>query len=194
MCDFISWIEKDGKLYYLTTEDIESKRGKEYRDYNPNADDIKGHGAIRWFYNLKGGKEKECTDFTTPKGFPREIQKAIIQGKFRRSFGPVPAGLLIAPLYADYEAKRAPLDADYKAKRDALYADYKAKRAPLYADYEAKIAPLYANYKAKIAPLYADYEAKRAPLYADYEAKRDALDLRTWLLVLEPKNRSKAWQ
>ena len=45
----------------------------------------------------------------------------------------------------------APLHADYKAKRDALYADYEAKRAPLDADYEAKYAPLCADYEAELA-------------------------------------------
>ena len=58
-------------------------------------------------------------------------------------------------LYADYQAKLAPLDADYKAKR-----------APLYADYEAKLATLDADYEAKRATLYADYQAKRATLDA----------------------------
>ena len=115
-----------------------------------------------------------------------------------REFRPVKDRETFAPLYADYEAKRAPLYADYEAKRDTLYADYEAKRAPLYADYEAKrdtldadyraksdtlyadyrakLATLYADYMAKIAPLDADYEAKIAPLDADYEAKRATLD------------------
>ena len=139
MCDFVSWIEKDGKCWFLTDKDIQSKRGKEYRDYNPNLEDIGGHGAIRWFHNLKGGKEKECTNFYKPSNFPNEIAAAIKQGKFARWFGPIPRGLLRAPLYADYEAKRA-------------------------------------------------------PLYADYEAKRDALYYRTWLLVIDPKNRTEAWK
>jgi len=34
--------------------------------------------------------------------------------------------LIIDPLYADYEAKRATLYADYDAKRATLYADYEA--------------------------------------------------------------------
>jgi len=123
MCKFVSWIEKDGVLWYLTDKDIQSKRGKEYRDYNPCRDDDRGHGAIRWFYDLKGGKERECFDFSTPSNFPSEIVEAIKQGNFSRWFGPVPDGLLVAPLYAEYGAKVAP-----------LYADYQAKRAPL--DYQ----------------------------------------------------------
>ena len=84
--------------------------------------------------------------------------------EFRASAALVNSGL--APLYADYKAKRTPLDADYAAKRTSLYADYEAKRDPLYADYEAKCAPLYADYEAKRDPLDADYEAKRAKITA----------------------------
>lgn len=138
MCDFVSWIEKDGTLWYLTTADIQSKRGKELMDYTQNRDDLKGHGAIRWFYDLKGGIEKECIGFSSPGNFPAEIAEAIKQGKFSRWFGAVPKGILRAPLYADYKAKRAPLYDDYEAKRAPLYADYEAKRDALHADYEAK--------------------------------------------------------
>jgi|SRR5208282_4577821 len=59
-----------------------------------------------------------------------------------------------APLYADYEAKRALLDTDYEAKRAPLYADYEAKRALLDTDYEAKRAPLYAELVANIRAQY----------------------------------------
>jgi hypothetical protein len=88
-----------------------------------------------------------------------------------REFRPVKDRETFAPLYADYEAKRATLYADYYyAKRDPLYADYEAKLAPLYADYYAKLAPLDADYRAKRATLDADYRAKRAPLDADLAA------------------------
>ena len=87
-----------------------------------------------------------------------------------REFRPVKDRETFAPLYADYEAKRAPLYADYEAKRDTLDADYRAKSDTLYADYRAKLATLYADYMAKIAPLDADYEAKRATLDADLTA------------------------
>ena len=123
MCQFISWIVKGKEVYFLTTADIESKKGKALRDYCQNNDDLKGHGAIRHFFEITDGKEYECSDFSTQKNFPPQIVSAIKKGKFRRWFGPVPEGILRAPLYADYKAKLAPLDADYLAKRDALYAD-----------------------------------------------------------------------
>lgn len=58
-------------------------------------------------------------------------------------------------------AKCAPLYADYQAKRALLYAE-------LDADYQAKLAPLYADYRAKCAPLDADYEAKLSALHREY--------------------------
>ena len=209
MCHFLSWIVKGKEVYFLTASDIESKRGRELREYCQNDSDLKGHGAIRHFYSLTGGKDFERKDFSTPKGFPAQIISAIKNGKFQHWFGPVPQGILRAPLYADYkakcdaldadyeyEAKCDALDADYKAKRDALYADYEyeAKCDALYADYKAKRAPLDADYKAKRDALYADYEAKRAPLDADYKAKRAPLDADAWMLVTKTKNRSEAWK
>jgi hypothetical protein len=86
-----------------------------------------------------------------------------------REFRPVMDVELWKTLYADYQAKLAPLDADYQAKRDLLYDDYSAKLAPLDADYQAKLAPLDADYEAKRDLLYADYSAKRALLYAYLE-------------------------
>ena len=78
---------------------------------------------------------------------------------------------LFRPLPQTVAEKLAPLDADYEAKRASLDADYRAKVAPMAADYEAKRASLDADYRAKLAPLDADYEAKRASLDADYQAK-----------------------
>ena len=187
MCEFISWIEKNGRLYYLTDEIIAERLG-EFKAHNSGwRVDLLGHGTIRWWFGLKyrEGMDKECTDFSSPMHFPEEIGVNIKAG--RMTYASIPLGLLLPPLYANYEAKRDALEANYEAKRDALYANYEAKRAPLYANYEAKWAPLYANYeakwdaleadyKAKWDALEADYEAKRAPLEADYKAKRDALE------------------
>jgi hypothetical protein len=142
-------------------------------------DDYFGHAAIRFYYGLPEAQEtgrgkvfeKECTDFSSPERFPAVIIRAIKAGDLA-GFGSIPEGLLCAP----------------------LYADYKAKRATLYADYEAKLATLYADYEAKRAPLYADYEAKRATLYADYEAKRATLYAEGWALFAIPENRAPAWR
>ena len=86
MCHFISWIDLEGQLYYLTSKELRSKRGKELKDYlgSAYAEDVVGHGAIDWYFDLKGlGVHRECTDFSSPANFPDEIVKAIKSGAFK---------------------------------------------------------------------------------------------------------------
>ncbi len=86
MCDFVSWIEKDGKVYFLTANQIfNTAKGKALQQYCGSSDDYVGHGAIREYYGLSSYFEgnRECTDFSTPANFPPEIAKAIKDGKFR---------------------------------------------------------------------------------------------------------------
>ena len=92
MCDFVSWIEYEGKNYFLTNKHLEDKEGQELiRFLGPEFDeDIKGHGAIRAYYNggkqqfkegLKWGTEKENSDLSSPANFPPEIVESIKKGK-----------------------------------------------------------------------------------------------------------------
>ena len=91
MCDFVSWIEKDDEVLFLTGQDVfNTKRGKELQRYCGSKDDLTGHGAIRWYFGnhegnevvpLKGGKERECTDFSSPDKFPKQIVKSIKRGE-----------------------------------------------------------------------------------------------------------------
>jgi len=108
MCEFISYIEKgrgkNKKTYFLTGEQVfNSVRGTALQEYTKSKDDLTGHGAIRWFYELEGGTERECTDFSKPDNFPTEIVEAIKKGEMRGF--PFPRGLLSTPLDADYTAK-----------------------------------------------------------------------------------------
>ncbi len=211
MCEFLSFIEKDKKILFLTHHLLfETPQGDMVRS-KCGKDDLIGHGAIRLFYELEQdqGKNREITGFCSPEEFPKAIVKAIKRGEFK-GLVPIPKGLLRAHLDDGYEAKRAPLLADHEAKRTHLDDDYQAKLASLYADYEAKCAPLYADYldddyqakwasldtdyHAKLASLYDDYEAKCASLYADYEAKRAPLDAEQWDLFSISENRIPAWR
>ena len=76
MCEFISWIEKDNKLYYLTDAEIFSEMGKE-RLEGCQDNDFLGHGAIRRFYQIKGGIDHEVKDFWNYKKLPPEIAKLV---------------------------------------------------------------------------------------------------------------------
>ena len=83
MCVFISWKEYNGKNYFITSADLETKAGKEL--LKPEViDALCGHGAIDHYYpELKNkGENKECSDFSSPDNFPEDIAKAIKQGEF----------------------------------------------------------------------------------------------------------------
>ena len=69
MCEFISWIEKDGKNYWLTDKDIREKQWEFI--------DSVGHEAIEKYFGIEGGEHKE-----TPLVFPpKEIVKDFQNGK-----------------------------------------------------------------------------------------------------------------
>ena len=107
MCHFISWIEFDGHEYFLKNSDLETKEGKKL--LRPDViDDLCGHGAIRAYYpELKGkGEDKECTDFSTQKNFPKSIAKAIKNGELSR-IG-ICTEILTAAALAEYNKVEAP--------------------------------------------------------------------------------------
>jgi hypothetical protein len=82
MCERYSWIEKDGEAIFLTAYDVfDTKRGRELQKYTTCPSDWYGHGAIREYYGLVGGSERECEDFTTPTNFPPELVAAIKAGR-----------------------------------------------------------------------------------------------------------------
>ena len=108
MCEFISWIETDGQIVFLTNADLKGKRFAEYKKYNPLwKQDVMGHGAIRWFYNIPCdiGKNRECIDFSTPDNFPAEIVKELLSGNMTRltANGEHPEGLLTPEAWAEYK-------------------------------------------------------------------------------------------
>ena len=170
MCEFVSWVEHEDKLYYLTANLLNTKEGRDLKKFlgTAYAEDIKGHGAIEHYFGING-KHHECTDFSSPNNFPAEIVKAMQAGAFRGIGIPDVSRVLTKKAYADYESKRAPLYADYWSKRDSLDADYWSKHAPLSAD----------------------YKSKRDALSADYWSKRDDL---FWDIFIDKKNRARAWK
>ncbi len=135
MCEFISWVEHENTLYYLTANLLNTKEGRDLKKFlgTAYAEDIKGHGAIERYFGIKG-KHHECTDFSSPNNFPAEIVKAMKSGAFRGIGIPDESQVLTKKAYTDYKSKCAALYADYRSKCDALYASYKSKRADLFWD------------------------------------------------------------
>ena len=95
MCQFASWKEEKGNVFFLEDKDLKGKKFKEYKEYNPQwAVDIKGHGAIEYFYpELKSLRDSECTDFSTPNNFPKVKETC---GKYI-DFSKYPRKMIIDP-------------------------------------------------------------------------------------------------
>jgi len=76
MCEFISWVEKDNRLFYLTDKEVFSKQGKKALKGCKDNDFI-GHGAIRTYFMIDG-TDKEQRDFwnlTEPKELADKLKE-----------------------------------------------------------------------------------------------------------------------
>ena len=111
MCEFISWVEKEDKVYFLTSKQTMSPRGKELKLRFKGEGELLGHASIRAYFDIVGGNDKECSDFSTPDNFPQKIVTAVKQGKF--STFPFHKGLLLKPLDEKYETDRKSLGEKY---------------------------------------------------------------------------------
>ena len=137
MCHFLSWVEYDNKLYYLTKRDLKGKIFNQFKKENFNwQEDIIGHGAIRYFYpEIKGfGFDRECTDFRSQKNFPNELIKAIKNGVFSGLGNSLQ--LLNNKGQAEYEKIEQPAWAEYKKIEQSALAEYKKIEQPALAEYE----------------------------------------------------------
>jgi hypothetical protein len=152
MCEFISYIEKNGEVLFLTGDDVfNTKRGKQLQKHCKSADDLTGHGAIRWYFGiddkpLEGGKEQECTDFSSPANFPEPIVKAIKAGLMAGFKDGTPQELLTNPALAEYEKIRIPARAEYLKIKKTAWAEYLKIKKTARAEYEKIRIPAWAEY------------------------------------------------
>jgi len=167
MCEFVSWIEKDGTLVYLTGEDVfNTKRGKELQEYCIDLDDLSGHGAIRWYYNFEGGKNFECTDFSAPDNFPAEIVEVIKSGKMR-GMG-LSKQLLTKPALAEYNKIQQLARAEYNKIEQPAWAEYSKIEQLALAEYNKIQQLAWAEY-SKIEQLaWAEYNKIQQLAWAEY--------------------------
>ena len=169
MCHFISWIDLEGQLYYLTSKELRSKRGKALKKYlgSAYAEDVVGHGAIDWFFDLKGrGVHKECTDFSSPDNFPDEIVRAIKSGAFK-SMGVCPEILNLS-----------------------AWAEHEEIKQPAWAEYEKIVKSAWAECEKIEQSAWAECEKIEQSALAEYwKIEQDTF----WRLVIDAKNRSTAW-
>jgi hypothetical protein len=136
MCNFISWIEKNGEILFLTANDIfNTKRGRELQKHT-TPDDFIGHGAIEFFYRLEygTGKHLECEDFSSPKNFPPQIVSAIKRLQFV-GLG-TPMELLSKTARAEYRKIEQTALAEYRKIEHTALAEYRKIEQPAWAEYE----------------------------------------------------------
>ena len=168
MCHFISWIENNGEIQFLTANDVfNTKRGRELQKYCGDDIDYVGHGFIEFFTETSGGIHKECTDFSTPKNFPEVIVAAIKAGAFA-GLG-TPEGLLNKNAQTEYEKVYDAARTEYEKACNATWAEYN------------KVC------KATWAECYKVCDAA----YAEYNKVRNEV---FWKLFSDTKNRAETWK
>ena len=134
MCEFVSWVEKDDKVYFLTGEQVyHTERGQELQSWSQKVEDDKcGHGAIQFYYTFGDGENRECTDFSTPANFPPEIAEAIKSGAMRGMA--IALELLTASAGAEYERLKKPNWAEYNRIIKPAWAEYERARNEAFWD------------------------------------------------------------
>ena len=184
MCQFISWKCFGGKNYFLTNEDLDTKEGKKL--LKPDVvDDLCGHGAIEHYYpELKGkGENKECTDFSTPDKFPKDIVKAIKQGKLSR------IGICLDVLNAlgktEYNKIKQPAWAEYNKIEQLAWAEYNKIEQPALAEYNKIEQSAWAEYNKINQPAWAEYNKIQQSALAEYN-KIEQLALAEYNKIEQP--------
>ena len=127
MCQVVSWIEKSGRVKFLTGETITSDKFLTWaKKHGVSPDDYVGHGTLRAWYKMgqDEGIDHECNDFSTPSNFPDKVIKAIMSGEMRGL--PMTAfaikQMLSPKAWAEYNKVKQPAWAEYnKVKQQAFW-------------------------------------------------------------------------
>jgi hypothetical protein len=176
MCERYSWIEKDGHVLFLTPYDVfETERGRQLQKHTPSRKDWHGHGAIRWYYDLTGGTNCECTDFSTPANFPPELASAIKDGRMW-GFGITEEMLemLTTAARAEYEKIQQAARAEYEKVQQAAWAEYEKIEQTAWAEYEKIQKAAWAEYETLQQPAWAVYQKIQQPAWAEYDKAKQA--------------------
>ena len=191
MCEFISWIEYRGEVLYLTDEDLDTKKGKELLDYIQNPDDIKGHGAVRYFYDIPQGQgtDREVIDLSSSDKLPKEIVKAVKE--CRMSAIGYSETLLNKKGLKEYEAVEQTAWKEYEAIKQTALKEYEAIKQTAWEKYIAIQQPAWKEYLAIEQPAKKEYLAIEQPALKKYLAIQQPA---FWKVFKDKKNRQKAWR
>jgi len=191
MCNFVSWVKKDDKIYFLTDKDLATKEGKELIKYCGRKEDTMGHGAIEHYYGIKGGKHLENEDLSNPDNFPKEIQEVIKEG-FMCEFKPEALEVILTP-----EAWKKYGEIKQSARKK--YEEIKQSAWEKYLEIEQSAKKKYGEIKQSAwkkcleikQPAWKKCLEIRQSAWEKYEATC-AREMRK--LIQNPKNRVKGWR
>ena len=158
-------------MLFLTKNELETNRGRALQKHlgGQFENDVKGHGAIEWYYNLEpnSGTHNECTDFSSPDNFPNPIVSALKKGVFC-GIG-ISEQLLTGPALAKYEENKQTAWAEYEKIRQPAWAEYKEIEQPALAKYEEIKQPALAEYEKNKQPALAEYEEIEQTAWDEYK-------------------------
>ena len=200
MCEFISWIKLDDEIAYLNDDCLKDKKGRKLRKYLGKAykEDVKGHGAIRWYYDIKNnvGVNQECKSANI-KNYPKQIIKDIKNCKFKEigfnlDFLNKPA----LKKYQDitqlalkkYEDIEKPARKKYQDIEQLAWKKYEDIRQPALKKYEDIEQPALKKYLDIKQPAWKKYEDTQQSALKKYQ---DIQQLAFWDLFSVKKNRIK---
>jgi len=204
MCEFVSWIEYKGDIYFLDKHKLGSRRGRELKEHDNNQENWQGHGAICWFYGIerKDCIQREITDFSDPCELPPVIVDAIKNGDFECFMPDDVSKLLTCPAlaehkkiegqaWAEYKKIEGPALAEYKKIEGPALAEYKKIKGPAWAEYKKIEGPALAEYKKIEGPAWAEYKKIEGPAWAEYEKIRKYT---FWKIFSDPDKRADNWR
>jgi len=211
MCEFISWIEHNGKLYYLTKKQLDSKKGKQLAEYCGRTEDLVGHGAIREYYGFSGGLDRECTDFSIPDNFPDEIVSALKRGLFCGMGIPLEILTLEAQkeylkieqsAYKEYQRIKQSAYEEYSKIEQSAYEEYSKIEQSAYEKYSKIKQSAYKEYQRIIQSAYEEYSKIKQSAYEEYskiihsteEEYLRIVQSAFWKLFKDPNNRRECWK
>ena len=192
MCDFVSWIEKDKKVYFLTHDLVyNTKKGRKLREWSGSSDDYCGHGAIRFYFGMEQdeGRDKEYTDFKMPDRFPDVIVNAI-KNEEMRGLGQS-SDLLTAKARAEYAKVCDQAMAEYDKVCDQARAECAKVYNQARAEYNKVCDQARAEYDKVYNPARAEYNKVCDQARAEYDKVRDNA---FWDLFSVQGNRRPAWR
>lgn len=145
MCHLASWVEVETKtkkvVYFLDKDKLRGKKYNELKKYLDDRydEDIIGHGAIRYYFEelIKGyGKDRECTNFNTPKNFPKEIVDSIKSGGFDCFFSYCLLGMLNIKGKKKYEKIIQPARNKFEEIMHLTIKNHKNIEQPAFKEYQ----------------------------------------------------------